>query len=93
MRVSGTGIRTTVASVLLMGLDVYKYPPFRGHGVSTRRTSVPDTSGQRRARTRRHCMSTPLGSWTGLLRKREEARGLPLRDRLDAQSVVWGIQE
>ncbi len=91
MDVSGTGTRMSFISALLMGLDVHQYPPFMvtvfdkvyertGYGAPER--------GANEAALYEHAL--------GLLdRFIEEARGrgLPLRDRLDAQSVVWGIKD
>ena len=88
---SGRGTRTNVISLLLMGLDVRKYPPFHitvfdsafdqtGYG--------PPEQGADEAMLYEHALSF-------LDRFIEEAakRGLTLRHRLDAQSVTWAIRE
>ena len=88
---SGSGTRTTLASVLLMGLDVEQYPPFRvtPFGKAYRQTGYgdPDQSASE-AETYEHALEF-------LDRFIEEAseRGLPLRHRLDAQSLLWAIQD
>ena len=87
--VSGKGSRMNVASVLLMGLDVEKYPPFRtttfkrayertGYG-------LPDPNADE--------VSLYEHALAFLDRFVDEAkeRGLTLRHRLDAQSLVWVI--
>ena len=87
----GTGTRTTLASVLLMGLDTEQYPPYRitpfdkayqqtGYGEPARGTTE--------AEIYEHALEF-------LDRFIEEAaeRGLTLRHRLDGQSLVWAIQD
>ena len=88
---SGSGTRTTLASVLLMGLDVEQYPPFRvtPFGKAYRQTSYGDPAqGASEAETYEHALEF-------LDRFIEEAsgRGLPLRHRLEAQSLLWAIQD
>ena len=88
---SGSGTRTTLASVLLMGLDVEQYPPFRvtPFGKAYRQTSYGDPAqGASEAETYEHALEF-------LDRFIEEAseRGLSLRHRLDAQSLLWAIQD
>ena len=88
---SSSGTRTTLASVLLMGLDVEQYPPFRvtPFGKAYRQTSYGDPAqGASEAETYEHALEF-------LDRFIEEAsgRGLPLRHRLDAQSLLWAIQD
>ena len=88
---SGPGTRTTLASVLLMGLDVEQYPPFRVTPFSKayQQTGYGDPErGASEAETYEHALDF-------LDRFIEEAseRGLPLRHRLDAQSLLWAIQD
>ena len=88
---SGSGTRTTLASVLLMGLDVEQYPPFRvtPFGKAYRQTSYGDPAqGASEAETYEHALEF-------LDRFIEEAsgRGLPLHHRLEAQSLLWAIQD
>ena len=86
---SGAGTRTTLSSVLLMGLNVEQYPPFRVNAFNSgyRQTGYGEpenTAGE-----------AELYEWAlGFLDQFiEEAsnRGLELRHRLDAQSVVWQL--
>ena len=88
---SGPGVRTTLASVLLMGLDVEEYPPFRV-GVfneAYKRTGYAEPEqGADEAALYEHT----LGFLDRFIDE-ASARGLTLRHRLDAQSVVWGIRQ
>ena len=88
---SSRGPRTTLASVLLMGLDVEQYPPFRvtpfdkayqqtGYGEPERAASEAET------------YEHALGFLDRFIEEASE-RGLPLRHRLDAQSLLWAIQD
>ena len=87
--VSGKGSRMNVASVFLMGLDVEKYPPFRTTTFKRayERTGYgpPDPNADE-ASLYEHALAF-------LDRFVDEAkeRGLTLRHRLDAQSLVWVI--
>ena len=88
---SSRGPRTTLASVLLMGLDVELYPPFRvtPFGKAYRQTGYGDPERDAsEAEIYEHALEF-------LDRFIEEAseRGLPLRHRLDAQSLLWAIQD
>ena len=88
---SGPGTRTTLASVLLMGLDVEQYPPFRVTPFSKayQQTGYGDPErGASEAETYEHALDF-------LDRFIEEAseRGLAMRHRLDAQSLLWAIQD
>ena len=86
---SGAGTRTTLSSVLLMGLNVEQYPPFRVNVFNSgyRQTGYGEPEGAAR--------EAELYEWAlGFLDQFiEEAsnRGLELRHRLDAQSVVWAL--
>ena len=87
--VSGTGTRMNVISVLLMGLDAERYPPFR--------TTVFKDAYARTAYDRPMQGADEAALYEHSLgfldRFIEEAknRDLTLRHRLDAQSVVWGV--
>ena len=88
---SGPGTRTTLASVLLMGLDVEQYPPFRVTPFSKayQQTGYGEPEGGvSEAETYEHAIDF-------LDRFIEEAseRGLSLRHRLEAQSLLWVIQD
>ena len=87
--ISGAGTRTNVASGLLMGVDVYSYPPFRitTFNEAYERTGYdPPEQDADEAALYEHALGF-------LDRFIEEAskRGLTLRHRLDAQSLVWGV--
>ena len=86
---SGVGVRTTLASVLLMGVDVREYPPFRVtlFKKAYRRTGYEQPSeGADEAAQYDHA----LGFLDRFIDEASE-RGLNLRHRLDAQSVVWAV--
>ena len=84
---SGSGSRTAVAAVLLKGLDAEQFPPFR---VSVFNPAYDLVGYGRPAQGAAEIYEHALGF---LDRFMEEAsqRGLELRHRLDAQSVVWAI--
>ena len=87
---SGSGVRMTAVSVLLMGLDVENYPPFRVtlFGDAYRRTGyAPPEPRSDEAALYEHA----LGFLDQFIQEASE-RDLPLRHRLDAQSLVWGIK-
>lgn len=87
--ISGPGARLSIATFLQMGLNPYEFPPFR---------STPFDKGYQITG-----FGTPsdYGDEAGMYRHATEfldriftecaARGLQLRDRLDAQSVLWTI--
>ena len=84
---SGPGVRATAASVLLMGLSVYDYPPYRTESFNKAYdfTGYGRTDGNSDEAAR---YEHALGFLDQFI---EEAsiRGLELRHRLDAQSLVW----
>ena len=88
---SGPGTRTNVISLLLMGLEVRKYPPFHVTAFDSAFDQTgwgkPD-QGADEATVYEHALGF-------LDRFIEEAakRGLTLRNRLDAQSVVWALKD
>ena len=87
---SGVGVRTTIASVLLMGLDAERYPPFR----TTLFEQAYERTGYKRP-TPGADEASLYGHALGFLDRfidEASARGLNLRHRLDAQSVVWAIK-
>ena len=85
--ISGAGTRTAVASVLLMGLDVYEYPPFRVRvfNEAYERTGYgrPERGADEAA-----LYEHALGFFDRFIEEASK-RGLTLRHRLDAQSVIW----
>ena len=86
---SGTGTRANIASVLLMGLDVERYPPFK----ITLFDEAYDHTGYDKPEQSADEATLYEHALGFLDRFIEEAdkRGLKLRHRLDAQSVVWAI--
>ena len=84
---SGSGVRTTVMSVLLMGLDVEQYPPFRVGYYSDAYTGT-GYSQPKRGADEPEIYEHALGFLDRFIVESEE-RGLLLRHRLDAQSLVW----
>ena len=91
MGVSGVGTRMNVMSVLLMGLDVEKYPPFRItlFDEAYKRTGYeqPEKSADEAA-----LYDHALGFLDRFIKEAKD-RELMLRHRLDAQSVVWAIKD
>ncbi len=87
--ISGPGTRTTVTSQFLMGVDVYRYPPFR----ITLFNDTYDHIGYQRPNKTADEVTLYDHALGFLDRFIEEAgeRGLDLRHRLDAQSLVWMI--
>ena len=85
----GAGTRANVASVLLMGLDVEQYPPFR----VTVFTQAYERTGYDQPEQDADEAALYEHALSFLDRFIEEAqtRGLTLRHRLDAQSLVWAI--
>ena len=84
--ISGTGTRVNVTSALLMGFDVEKYPPFRVTEFNRAYEFtgyVKSEQGADEASTYRHA----LGFLDQFIEE-ASSRGLKLRHRLDAQSLV-----
>ena len=86
---AGVGTRTTIASVLLMGIDAQRYPPFR--------TTLFDEAYQRTGHEPPNddageaaLYDHALGFLDRLIAEASE-RGVNLRHRLDAQSIVWAV--
>ena len=86
---SGAGTRANIASVLLMGLDVEQCPPFKvrlfNDAYDRTRYDKPEQSADE-ATLYEHA----LGFLDRFIEEADK-RGLKLRHRLDAQSVVWAI--
>ena len=85
----GSGVRTTLASVLLMGVDVHAYPPFRVRSFEKAytRTGFPQLSHDAdEAEQYDHAID-----FLDRVIEEASARALNLRHRLDAQSVVWKV--
>ena len=87
--ISGAGTRLNLASGLLMGLDVQQYPPFlaRLMGKTYKRTGY----GQPERRADEAALYEHALGFLDRFIEEAQARGLTLRHRLDAQSLVWAI--
>ena len=87
--VSGLGTRANVASVLLMGVDVEQYPPFRIRAFN----KAYDMTGYGRPASGSDEATLYEYSLGFLDRFVEEAadRGLDIPHRLDAQGIVWDV--
>ncbi len=88
--ISGKGTRLNVISVLLMGLEVKRNPPFRVNPFSK---AYESTGYDQPARDSDEAAmyEHSLGFLDRLIEEAAD-RGLTLRDRLDAQGVVWQLQ-
>ena len=86
--VGGPGARTSLASVLAMALDPHRYPPYRvtqfNKAYDLIGYSPPDAVDE--AAAYQHALA-----FLDVLSDEAAHRGLRLRDRLDAQSVVWSV--
>ena len=85
--ISGVGSRTNLISVLLMGLDVELYPPFRVtkfDNAYEHNEYDPRPKDADEAALYEHA----LGFLDRFIAE-ARARGVPVRHRLDAQSLVW----
>ena len=89
--IGGVGTRANIASVLLMGLDARRFPPFRvtlfGKAYSHTGYETPNPEADE-AELYDHA----LGFLDRVVAEADE-RGLNLRHRLDAQSAVWAFFE
>ena len=86
---SGPGTRTTLMSVLLMGLDVEQYPPFRVtvFDDAYERTGYPlPESGADEAGLYDHALN-----FLDRFIEEASARELMINNRLEAQSLVWSV--
>ncbi len=88
---SGLGTRTTLMSVLLLGLDAEQYPPFmvtvfeEAYG----RTGYPlPESGTDEVGLYDHALN-----FLDRFIEEASARGLMINNRLEAQSLVWAIRK
>ena len=85
----GVGTRMNVVAILLMGLDVERYPPFRirllNRTYSRTDYAYPEADADEAA-----AYEHALGFFDRFIQE-SASRGLTLRHRLDAQSVAWAI--
>ena len=84
-----TGNRTNVISVLLMGLDVERYPPFRV-GKFDQAYELTGYDSRRPEADEAELYVRALGFLDRFIAE-ARARAVPVRHRLDAQSLVWMI--
>ena len=84
----GAGTRMNVVSQLLMGLDVEKYPPFMvtAFDDAYKRTGYEKPTHYNEVGLYVHA----LGFLDRFIEE-ARARGVPVRHRLDAQSLVWQV--
>ena len=87
--ISGQGTYANVASVLLMGLDLEQYPPFRMRTFE----KAYDITGYGRPEVRADAATLYEHALDFLDRFIVEAseRDLQIEHRLDAQGIVWGV--
>ena len=85
----GTGTRMSIISVLLMGLDVERFPPIRV-GVFDPAYELTGYDSREADWDEAAIYEHGLGFLDRFIEK-AAARDLALRHRLDAQSVVWAI--
>ncbi len=85
----GSGTRMNVISQLLMGLDVERYPPFR---ITTFDNAYERTGYDPRPQNADEATlyEHALGFVDRFIEE-ARARGVPVRHRLDSQSLVWMI--
>ena len=85
--IGGAGTRANVVSVLLMGEDVEQYPPYR---IRALRQACAQTGYQlpEEDANEAELYEHALGFLDRFIEE-AEARDLPVRHRLDAQSIVW----
>ena len=86
---SGPGTRMAVIAVLLMGLDAEQFPPFRV-GVFDPAYQLTGYNGPEPDWDEAAIYGHALGFLDRFIDE-AAARGLKLRHRLDAQSVVWAV--
>ncbi len=84
----GAGTRANVISVLLMGEDVEQYPPYR-IGVMKQACTQTGYQPPEEDANEADLYEHGLGFLDGFIEE-AEARDLPVRHRLEAQSIVWG---
>ena len=86
--ISGAGTRANVVSVLLMGENVERYPPYR-IGFLKRACAQAGYEPPREGANEAELYEHALGFLDRFIEE-AEARDLPVRHRLEAQSIVWG---
>ena len=86
--IGGAGTRANVVSVLLMGEDVERYPPYRIRFIK-RACAQTGCQPPREAANEAELYEHALGFLDRFIEE-AEARDLPVGHRLEAQSIVWG---
>ena len=87
--VGGTGVRTTLISYLLMGLDVHRYPPFKYTTINKACAMAGfDRLGYNWEENDYYDHMIRFLERFG---REAEKRGVALHNGLEAQSVVWAI--
>lgn len=86
--VSGLGSRTTLGSFFMLALDPYIYPPYRVAAMHAAYRLTGHEPGEEKDEVSMYRAGL---AFLDRLRERAGERGVQLRDRLDAQSVVWSI--
>ena len=86
--ISGAGTRANVVSVLLMGENVERCPPYR-IGFLKRACAQTGYEPPREGANEAELYEHALGFLDRFIEE-AEARELPVRHRLEAQSIVWG---
>ena len=87
--ISGAGTRLNVISVLLMGLDIERYPPFRV-GVFNNAYDATGFGRPGRGSDEAALYEHALGFMDKFIDEADK-RGLVLRNRLEAQAAIWNI--
>ena len=86
--VSGLGSRTTLGSFLMLAIDPYTYPPYRVAAMHAAYRLAKFEAGDEHDEI---SMYRAALAFFDRLRERGGERGLQLRDRLDAQLVIWCV--
>lgn len=86
--VAGLGSRAALGSFLMLAIDPYQYPPYR---VAAMHAAYRLTGHEPGGEKDEVAMYRAALAFFDRLRERAAERGLALKDRLDAQSVVWSI--
>lgn len=85
----GTGVRTTIASFLLMADGAEDHPPYREKAFARAAALTGASDGWKSGdESSRYQWAI---RFLDEMRQESASRGLNLRDRLDAQSLVWDI--
>jgi hypothetical protein len=86
--VSGMGSRTTIGSFFMLAIDPYLYPPYRVAATHAAYHLTGHEPGEEKDELSLYRAGL---AFLDKLRERAAERGLELRDRLDAQSVLWAV--